>query len=773
MATPPDHSSSGQNPPRLSRYRSVRQARPQAPQDVVPPVPQVPSASPLSSTRQKSMSRYHSKSVSRPSVSVSRESPRTASNSSSSIKVETPQSRPDQHAFSQSPPPPPPAANARPLAYDQYHGQSPMRPRTANQTSPISPAAPRQRRVTASSTHHDAARALLDYEAERQNRMRQAQEAEREARRMKDEEARQRQLEAQKKIEDDIRKKKEAEDRERKRKLWEKEEAKRVAEDEKREAELWAQKKKKKEKPPTPKSPVRDGNIVASDMGDKISFFKKWRVDDTEPQRPKTGSREAARPKTSSGEEPKPTIRPGGGGIVPQIDAPVSAVNHGDRRVRVVCRDSSILLAVTPTTTPLQLIRSSGTFFEFPIDTRNSVLQENFSKSSLRRHLRMYEHVRDVLNSWDSDDQHQLILEPYDRDLDTRLYSTSAPKVKPQGGSWWMYFSQKPGKWEKRFIQLNHEGQITAAKNESGKDVTNICNISDFEVFSLSKEGERKKFKPPKKHCYAVKSMQKSSMFLGNTGFMHLFCCSDATQGQNFQDAVFRWRTWYLVNILGVGATGPPDVGGSNGALITEAGSHHKRQGSEASQYVLGSFNTSLGFDVSDFNLSYEDKLKPPISAINRSTSTRKSSGTQVQRNLSVRNPPRPSMDGPRPLILPAAAGNFPGFKPLIDLTPQYQAPPQHLNKGKGFKPAVISEAGLVDSATGPELLPGAIVIPESREWRGKGTVAPKPPQPSGGDMTRSGTVKGGRGLMGDLDLNKGFTGGGLLGPRLNDATGN
>jgi hypothetical protein len=547
------------------------------------------------------------------------------------------------------------------------------------------------------------------------------------------------------------------------------------------------------------------------------------------------------RPRTTSGEAPpeeKPTIRAGGGGVVPGTDAPVSAVNHGDRRVRVHTQGKSILLPIKPDTTPLQLIRASVTFFSAPVDPRNSVLLERFTKGGLQRSLRMYEHIRNILNSWDSDDQHELILEPYDSSNDNMLYAHSAPSSKPSSKSWTMYISQKRGKWDKKFITLSSDGQITAAKNDSGKDTMNICNMSDFEIFAPTKEGERRRFKPPKKFCFAVKSMQKSSVFLGDTGFIHMFCSSDQKIAQSFHDAVFRWRSWYLVNVMGDGQTKKNKVHENAMAAASTpllGASSHRRGASQESTYVLGTFASSLDFDPTTFAVAQNQPARashrrlpsdtplaaaiaPPAltsegmpSALehskalhSRQLSLRRAAAQAgpahsragstsvgvsnrqhnvaaaapptvaplaggaaggLQRNVSVRSNARSSLDrGAAPPV-------FPG-RPLVDLTPQYVEPPQHVRKGRGFRPANVGPGGLVECATGPEVAPGAIAIPESRDWRRRpGAAAGTRPPPTsasggvGGGLGRSESVRSaaGKGLMGDLGLNQGFTGGGLL----------
>jgi hypothetical protein len=702
-----------------------------------------------------------------------------------------------------------------------------------------------QRRLTSGSggAAEDAARVMLEQEAARQAKLRHTQEEHRRKERQRLEEAQRKEEESRMAEEEARRQKQEAEEEARNKKASEKEEARRVAREQKAEAEAWAAKKKaeaekrkerakvhkdaKKIPPPlhTPPGTAEHEDIISPVIKEKLSFFKRWRGD----EHPTSSNPDlAVRPKTSSGgarHDDKLKIKPGGGGIVPQIDAPISAVNHGDRRVRIHSQGTSVLLPVKPTTTPLQLIRTSVTHFTFPVDPRNSLLLESFSKSGLQRPLRMYEHVRDILNSWDSDDQHQFLLEPYDSSTDNKLFAHSAPTVKPQGGAWTMYFSQKRGKWDKRWITLTPDGQVTAAKNESGKDQVNVCNLSDFEIFSLTREGEKKRVKPPKKHCYAIKSMQKSSMFLDETGFIHMFCSSDGRLAQDFYNAVFRWRTWYLVHVMGEGTHGPPKIGdnaaAANSAPLLSAnstsGGHHRRGASQDSQYVLGSFATGLDFDANRFVINYDDRPKPkhtrlpsdaPLAGVisvasgpngapsaiehSKALHARQQSirhaapaassanpaaatSSSLQRTSSTRSTTRggarPSLDVSRAAVPPSQSSpGLPGIKPLIDLTPQYVAPPQHQRKGRGFKPTVLGPGGLVDSATGLEQ-PGGIAIPESRDWRGRGNSV------SGGGagfLGRSTSVRsttkgaagvtGGRGLLGDIGGNEGFTGGGLLG---------
>ena len=92
--------------------------------------------------------------------------------------------------------------------------------------------------------------------------------------------------------------------------------------------------------------------------------------------------------------------------------------------------------------------------------------------------------------------------------------------------------------------------------------------------------------------------------------------------------------------------------------------------------------------------------------------------GCGLSRNVSARRP-RTQNNSEKPQNYP-----FPGVKPLVDLTPQYQPPPQHQKKGKGFYPdpeMLGVTGGLVDAATGPEMPRGYVNVPSARDpWAKK-----------------------------------------------------
>lgn len=307
----------------------------------------------------------------------------------------------------------------------------------------------------------------------------------------------------------------------------------------------------------------------------------------------------------SFGDREAETIRPGGGGAVLGIDAPTSAVNAGDRRVTVVCNRKRIQLPVTPSTTPLDLIKSAATILTESIDVRTAAVSELFTKVSITRPLRNYEYVRDVMNSWDYDQQNELTI--IDSQLDgidqDDLLSYKVPDTKPEGMSCFIQYSSRPGKWSKKYLTLRPDGQLVMAKNEKAKekDQENICTLTDYDIYSITQQ-KLSRVRPPKKICYAVKSMQKSNIFADESQYVHFFCTNDRGTATTFYKALQSWRSWYLKHQKGEGLKkkAPPSRNVSGNAESGQMMSSHTRGESVGSHYQLGAFSTLL--DMDDFN---------------------------------------------------------------------------------------------------------------------------------------------------------------------------
>ena len=441
--------------------------------------------------------------------------------------------------------------------------------------------------------------------------------------------------------------------------------------------------------------------------------------------------------------------------VIPAFDAPISAVNAGERRVIVMYEQSVMSIPVTPSTTPTDIIRSVGEQSLKSLNPKATVVLESFKQLGLERPLRRYEHVRDVMNSWDNDTQNTLVIIPsptggQDNDLDLSNVSSSQPGET----SVHIYHSQKPRHWDKRWVTLRSDGQVLIAKKNGG-ETTNICHLSDFDIYIPTPRQISKHIKPPRKVCFAVKSQQKSSMFISTENFVHFFSTSDKALASAWYTAVQEWRSWYLVNVMGEGKDDPRKP--ANGTASDDK---------DSSRTALASTGPA-GFTNKEPTSSLEPATEthsrrpptrgrgaPPVSYPKKLTkdastgeaTTRKRSPSIVQtpapapapepfsstgllgRTYTLRQKAQRERDAspsdPPPGVAPvhheerstslrrsSSQHHHQKPKPLVDLTPQYSEPPQHARKGRGVIPTAIPPEGLIEMATTPE---SAFTIPPS-----------------------------------------------------------
>jgi hypothetical protein len=237
------------------------------------------------------------------------------------------------------------------------------------------------------------------------------------------------------------------------------------------------------------------------------------------------------------------------------------------------------------------------------IDVKSAVLLEYFSTVGVQRPLRRYEYVRNVMNSWDSDKQNSLLLvDPGSGTVEPELTTAGVPNQRPEEQSWYLFYSQKMGKWEKRFVTLRPDGQIVCQKDaEKMREVTTVCHLSDFDIYIPTPEKLKKKIKPPKKLCFAVKSQQKTSMFETTDNFVHFFATGDKPTAESFHKAVQGWRSWYLVRVLEEGKKEKPAAPAAERQdrhASNENNKTHRVQDSVGSHYQLGSFRPLIDLEA-------------------------------------------------------------------------------------------------------------------------------------------------------------------------------
>ncbi|KAI1425922.1 hypothetical protein F5Y12DRAFT_326629 [Xylaria sp. FL1777] len=250
-------------------------------------------------------------------------------------------------------------------------------------------------------------------------------------------------------------------------------------------------------------------------------------------------------------------IEPGGKGIVPQKDAPTSAINAGNRNVAVRCRHQTYSLSVTPDTTTADIISqtSSKVGYDLDMSSEKCLVIEQYGILGLERRLRRYERIRDVMNSWDGDEQNRLAVtlsDPRDNNEDLEVSAVVNREESPMGCQLQMYHSNRPGKWNKKWITLLESGQIICAKKPNAKstdkDTANLCHLSDYDIYTPTESQMRRHIKPPKRFCYAIKSQHKTTIFLNTDNYVQYFSTDDPHVAREFRQRAHSWRSWYLVD---------------------------------------------------------------------------------------------------------------------------------------------------------------------------------------------------------------------------------
>ncbi|TGJ80813.1 hypothetical protein E0Z10_g7948 [Xylaria hypoxylon] len=301
-----------------------------------------------------------------------------------------------------------------------------------------------------------------------------------------------------------------------------------------------------------------------SPVVDKFMFLAKGSKNNKDEMPPASPAATSAKSSTRrSDHEPvrnPPThIEPGGKGIVPQTDAPTSAINAGDRSVVVRCRHNTFSLPVTPDTTTVDIIAQTSIMMgcDPGIGAEESLVIEQYSTLGLERRLRRYERIRDVMNSWDGDGQNRLAVtlpDTNDSHEDLDIGAVVDGEDAPPGYQLYMYHSNRPGKWNKRWITLLESGQIVCAKKPNtkttDKDTTSLCHLSDYDIYTPTESQMRRHIKPPKRFCFAIKSQHKTTLFLNKDNYVQYFSTDDPKVAHEFRQKAHGWRSWYVVSCI-------------------------------------------------------------------------------------------------------------------------------------------------------------------------------------------------------------------------------
>ncbi|RMD44649.1 hypothetical protein DV735_g463, partial [Chaetothyriales sp. CBS 134920] len=318
------------------------------------------------------------------------------------------------------------------------------------------------------------------------------------------------------------------------------------------------------------------------------------------------------------------------------FDAPLSAINAVDRQVTVSCHKSTISLPVIPTTTTADILHRASELMREKMDPCTAILLESFSQLGLERPLRRYERIREVMNGWHNDSQNRLVIMHASECAAVGIELADAPTTKPDGVTVCMYHSSRPGHWAKKWVRLREDGQMCVSSKESFADgsSSNICHLSDFDLYTPTPK-QRKALRAPKKICFAVKSQQKSSAFLSGQNFVHFLACNSQDVANDFYSAVWGWRSWYLMDVLGEGT--------NNNKKLSNGGPHSWRRSLDLSARPFtanSNQNARPLVDLSELRLD-AGKADRPIS--------RGGGSLDIRRRPSLRStspPRRPTTSG-------------------------------------------------------------------------------------------------------------------------------
>lgn len=299
--------------------------------------------------------------------------------------------------------------------------------------------------------------------------------------------------------------------------------------------------------------------------------------------------------------------------------------------------------------------------WELNMNPEKCLVMELHSILGLERRLRRYEYIRDVMNSWDTDAQNQLIVtvqDPNDSHEDLDVSSVVDSKNVPAGCQLYMYHSNRPGKWNKRWITLLESGQIICAKKPdakmSDKDTAGLCHLSDYDIYTPTESQMKRHIKPPKRFCFAIKSQHKTTIFLNTENYVQYFSTDDPQAARDFKQKAHDWRSWYLVGRR-------PDVRNKQPSSVArteetplpqspptkhvtkKAGSvasvdgHRQRVSVDESPYAIGQFEPLLDMRRFDKRLSQfgMDFVPPPTDS-----STGQATDSKIRRRLSKREKP-------------------------------------------------------------------------------------------------------------------------------------
>ncbi|KAF8516843.1 hypothetical protein BU17DRAFT_21375, partial [Hysterangium stoloniferum] len=165
------------------------------------------------------------------------------------------------------------------------------------------------------------------------------------------------------------------------------------------------------------------------------------------------------------------------------------------------------------------------------------MLWEIAQEFGMERPLRNYELPNEVYASWNSNTRMNAFMIKR-TPLAAVLARNAIPASSPTFGGY-IQWESKRGKWTKRWMELR-EHSLWLCKNNTGKDSTFLCSLSNFDCYYVSRL-----HKAPKPFVFAVKSTDNLTLFENPADYLHIFAC-DQNDGSCWMERILLARSYVL-----------------------------------------------------------------------------------------------------------------------------------------------------------------------------------------------------------------------------------
>lgn len=173
----------------------------------------------------------------------------------------------------------------------------------------------------------------------------------------------------------------------------------------------------------------------------------------------------------------------------------------------------------------------------------------------MERPLRSFEYLSDIMQSWhtiSSDQSSCLFLVKK-----TNIAFDGKESQTDGNAEWgaWVQMEIKKGKWSKRWIELRNQ-TLFLGKSDKQRDQVVLCSLSSFDAY-LVPQTCAAKMKTPKPFAFAVKSVDKMSLFENTQDYIHYFSVKTESEQDSCISKLMQCRSTLLRQLIASKASAP------------------------------------------------------------------------------------------------------------------------------------------------------------------------------------------------------------------------